>query len=73
MVWGKEVVIDPSISLILNCESAVIDTTAKEAPLPFTFGGNRDHGLPKQDTKQNKTKKNKNKTTEDHPPNSSEV
>lgn len=54
VVWGKEVVTDPSISLILNCESAVSDTTAKEAPLPFTFRGNRDHGHLKQNKQTSK-------------------
>lgn len=36
----------PSMTLFLNSESAVIDTTAKEASSPFTVSGSMDHGLP---------------------------
>lgn len=35
----------PSVSLILNYESAIIDTTAKEAPWPFTVSSSTDHNL----------------------------
>lgn len=37
---------EPSMSLILLYESAVIDATSKEAPLPIAAGGSTDHGLP---------------------------
>lgn len=36
----------PSASLIFNCESAVIDATAKEASLPFIVRGSLDHRFP---------------------------
>lgn len=36
----------PPMSLILNYESVVIDTSAKEASLPITAGGGMDRGLP---------------------------
>ncbi|XP_040591779.1 uncharacterized protein LOC110343500 [Mesocricetus auratus] len=40
------------VSLPLNCESAVINTTAEEAPLSFTISGNTDHGFWLQHTSQ---------------------
>jgi hypothetical protein len=43
---GKRLSKMPPVSLILNCESSVLDDTAKEASLPFTVSGSVDHGLP---------------------------
>lgn len=37
---------NPSICLILKYESAVFDTTAKEASLPITASNSMDHGHP---------------------------
>lgn len=37
---------EPSMSLILLYESAVIDATSKEASLSIAAGGSTDHGLP---------------------------
>lgn len=33
------------VSLVLNCKSAVITTTAKEVSLPFSVSGGMEHGL----------------------------
>ncbi|KAL6043311.1 hypothetical protein STEG23_022098 [Scotinomys teguina] len=37
----------PSVSLLLGYESAVTNTTAKEASLPTAANGSTDHGLPR--------------------------
>lgn len=43
---GQRLSQEPSMSCILNCESAVIDAAAKEASSSFTVSSSVDHRLP---------------------------